>query len=88
MEIFMREHALALNERKESHDAGALYRALKLALVAHADFGSLARDDLRKRREEAAQDANVLVVDVMNVVVAEVALLLFLDGWICFFHTS
>ncbi len=56
--------------------------------MSHAHLGTLARNDLRERREKTAQDAYVLVVDVVNIVVAEVALLLFLNGWVCVIHTG
>lgn len=77
---------LALNEWEQSHNTGALDRAGQLTLMRHADFRTFARDNLRKGRKEAPQNIYVLVIHVVDIVVAEVALLLSLNNSVCFFH--
>jgi hypothetical protein len=71
-----------LNEGKKGHDTSTLDRTLQSSLVEHADLGTLACHDLRERREEAAQNVHILIINMLDVIVAEVALLLFLNGWV------
>ena len=77
---------LSLDEGEKCHHTRALDGTCESTLVEHTDLGSLARDDLRKGGEESTEDIHVLVIHVLNVVVAEVALLLFLYSRILFFH--
>src|SRR3954454_20341497 len=67
--------ALPRDVREERHLAGALDRARDLVLVPAARSGDAARADLALLRDVPAQRARVLVVDVLDLRLAELAAL-------------
>src|ERR1044072_80040 len=60
-------------EREQRRDARALDRVLELALVQRAGSGDAARQDLPALRDELLQHLHVLVVDVLELLDAELA---------------
>src|SRR5712691_6957882 len=60
-------------ERKHGRDAGALDRVLELALMQRARSGDTARKDLPPLRDELLQCLDVFVVDVLELLDAELA---------------
>src|ERR1041385_7186695 len=60
-------------ERKQRRDARALDRVLKLALMQRAGPGDAARQDLPALRDELLQHLHVLVIDVLELLDAELA---------------
>jgi hypothetical protein len=65
---------LALNERHETHEAGALYGVGKTALMLGADAGVFRIDYLGLSRGKTLQHLDVLIVDILYVLGAEKAL--------------
>src|SRR6185369_17353783 len=64
---------LIRGERKQRGDARAFDRALQLALMKRAGAGDAARQDLPALRDELLQHLHVLVVDVFELLDAELA---------------
>jgi hypothetical protein len=65
---------LALNERHEAHEAGALYGVRETALMLGADAGVFRIDYLGLSRGKTLQHLDVLIVDILYVLGAEKAL--------------
>src|SRR5947207_5537964 len=64
---------LIRREREERGDARALDRVLQLALMQRAGSGDAARKDLAPLRDELLQHLHVFVVDVLELLDAELA---------------
>src|SRR5258706_10097186 len=60
-------------ERKHGRDAGALDRVLEFALMQRTGSGDAARKDLPALRDELLQRLDVFVVDVLELLDAELA---------------
>jgi hypothetical protein len=70
---FMLGVLLCRHVRQQGHRARALDRVRQLALVPGAAAGDTARNDLAALGDEAAQTPDVLVVDEVDLVCAELA---------------
>ena len=67
-------HSLRRHVRQQSHEPRALDRDSELALILGSDAGALARQDAAVRVEELTEDFRVLVIDVLDIILAEIAL--------------
>lgn len=66
-------HNLPREEGKEGEEAGALDRLSEFALMRRADAGPAMIADPSVRIKEATQSLNVFIIDVLDIVLAEVA---------------
>ena len=62
-----------LNFREQAHEAGVFDRGGKLTLILGRGASSGARGDLSVGRDEPLEELHILVVDVFDVVLREVA---------------
>jgi hypothetical protein len=66
--------SLARNERKQTHEPGALDGHGQLSLILGGDACALAAQDAAVRIQEFLQDLRVLVVDELDIMLAKIAL--------------
>lgn len=72
---FPTRRLLACDVREESHETCALDGDCQLALVLGGDTRALPRKDASVRIQEFLQDLGILVVDIVDIMLAEVTLL-------------